>query len=262
MIRRRHTERSSCADRSKTRRGAWIPTAALVVAAAACACAAAACAHAGSRSSSSPPPSSSSVAVARAALADPRAPFWREPAPPVSRIRFETSAGSFVVEVHRDWAPRGADRLYDLARAGFFDDSRFYRVRAGFIAQFGIPGDPRIAAAWRDATIPDDSVRHSNARGTVSYAMTGPNARTTQLFVNLADNARLDAEGFAPVGVVVEGMDVVDRLYAGYGENAGGGMRGGKQGPIFERGNTWLDANYPKLDRLIRARAAGGKGRG
>lgn len=206
----------------------------------------------------SPIPSSD---VARAALADPRHPFWSARAPDVSRIRFETTAGAFVVEVHRHWAPRGADRLYDLARAGFFDDSRVFRVRAGFIAQFGIAGDPAVAAAWRDATIPDDPVRHANVRGTVSYAMTGPNARTTQLFVNLADNSRLDAEGFAPVGVVVAGMDVVDRLYAGYGESAGGGMRGGKQAPIFAGGNAWLDANYPKLDRLIRARvvAAAGK---
>jgi peptidyl-prolyl cis-trans isomerase A (cyclophilin A) len=198
-------------------------------------------------------PSPAPAAVARAALADPRHALWSEPAPALSRIRFETTAGAFVVEVHRDWAPRGADRLYDLARAGFFDDSRFFRVRAGFIAQFGIPGDPAIAAAWRDAKIPDDSVRHSNVRGTVSYAMTGPGERTTQLFVNLADNARLDAEGFAPVGVVAEGMDVVDRLYAGYGESAGGGMRGGKQDPIFAGGNAWLDRAYPKLDRLIRA---------
>jgi homoserine O-acetyltransferase len=202
-----------------------------------------------------PPPASASPPgeVARAALADPRHPFWIERAPALSRIRFETTAGAFVIEVHRDWAPRGADRLYNLARAGFFDDSRFFRVRAGFIAQFGIPGDPAIAAVWRDARMPDDSVRHSNVRGTVSYAMTGPDARTTQLFVNLADNSRLDAEGFAPVGVV-EGMDAVDHLYSGYGESAGGGMRGGKQGEIFAGGNAFLDRAYPKLDRLIRAR--------
>lgn len=229
---------------------AVVGVALVVIAAAGCA-----------RASHPAPPPVPPPDVARAALADPRHPFWSTRAPDVSRIRFETTAGAFVVEVHRDWAPRGADRLYDLARAGFFDDSRFYRVRAGFIAQFGIAGDPAVATAWRDATIPDDSVRHANVRGTVSYAMTGPNARTTQLFVNLADNSRLDAEGFAPVGVVVAGMDVVDRLYAGYGENAGGGMRGGKQAPIFASGNAWLDANYPKLDRLIRARvvAAAGK---
>ena len=153
-------------------------------------------------------------------------------------MRFETGKGAFVVEAHRDWAPRGADRFYNLVRAGFFDDSRFFRVRAGFIAQFGIPGDPAVAAVWQNRTIPDDPARQSNARGFVSYAMTGPGARTTQLFINLGDNSRLDKDGFAPVGRVVEGMEVVDRLYAGYGEEAGGGMRGGKQGKIFAGGDA------------------------
>lgn len=194
------------------------------------------------------------VAEARAALADPRHPLWSERAPDVFRLRFETTQGAFLVEVRRKWAPRGADRLFALARAGFFDDSRFSRVRAGFIAQFGIPGRPTVAAVWRVATIPDDPVRWSNTRGTVSYAMTGPNTRTTQLFINLADNGRLDAEGFAPLGTVIEGMAVVERLYAGYGEAAGGGMRGGRQGPVFEGGNTYLDRAYPRLDRLLRVR--------
>src|SRR5205085_540678 len=146
--------------------------------------------------------------------------------------------GDILIEVRRDLSPHGADRFYNLVRAGFFDDSRFFRVRAGFIAQFGIPGDPAIAAVWRDQTIPDDPVRESNTRGTISYAMTGPNARTTQLFINLGDNSRLDKDGFAPIGKVIEGMNVVDQLYSGYGEEAGGGMRGGKQGKIFEGGNT------------------------
>jgi homoserine O-acetyltransferase len=193
------------------------------------------------------------AADARAALLDARHPRWRERAPEVFRVRFETSQGVFVVEARREWAPRGADRLFGLARAGFFDDSRFSRVRAGFIAQFGIPGDPQVARVWRTASMPDDSVRWSNVRGTVSYAMTGPHTRTTQLFVNLADNRRLDAEGFAPLGVVVEGMDVVERLHAGYGEEAGGGMRGGRQAPVFEGGNAYLDRVYPRLDRLLRA---------
>ena len=188
------------------------------------------------------------------APAGARQALRRERAPEVFRVRFETTQGAFVVESRREWAPRGADRLFALTRAGFFDDSRFFRVRAGFIAQFGIPGDPGRAARWRAATIPDDPVRRSNTRGTVSYAMTGPNTRTTQLFVNLADNRRLDAEGFAPVGTVVEGMAVVDRLYAGYGEAAGGGMRGGRQGAIFDGGNVYLDRAYPRLDRLLRAR--------
>ena len=191
---------------------------------------------------------------ARAALLSPRHKLWGRKAPDVFRVKFETSKGDFVVEAHRDWAPRGADRLYNLVRAGFFDDSRFFRVRAGFIAQFGIPGDPAVAAVWRSRTIPDDPARQGNTRGSVAYAMTGPDTRTTQLFVNLADNSRLDGEGFAPVGRVVEGMDVVDRLYAGYGETAGGGMRGGKQAPLFEGGNAYLDREFPKLDRLLRAR--------
>jgi homoserine O-acetyltransferase len=196
---------------------------------------------------------SAAAREARAALLNPRHKFWNSRAPDVFRVRFETSKGDFVVEARRDWAPRGADRLYNLARAGFFDDSRFFRVRAGFIAQFGIPGDPRVAAPWQNQTMPDDPVRQSNTRGSVSYAMTGPDARTTQLFINLADNSRLDKDGFAPVGRVVEGMDVVDRLYSGYGEDAGGGMRGGRQGKIFAGGNAYLDREFPKLDKLGRA---------
>ena len=190
---------------------------------------------------------------ARAALLNPRHKFWDERAPDVFRVKFETSKGVFVVETRRDWSPRGADRFYNLARAGFFDDSRFFRVRVGFIAQFGIAGDPAVAAVWRNQTIRDDPARQSNTRGFVSYAMTGADARTTQLFINLGDHSRLDREGFAPVGKVVEGMDVVDSLYAGYGEDAGGGMRGGKQGRIFEGGNAYLDREFPKLDKLLRA---------
>jgi cyclophilin family peptidyl-prolyl cis-trans isomerase len=197
---------------------------------------------------------------ARAALLNPRHKFWDERAPDTFRVKFETTKGVFVVEARRDWAPRGADRFYNLVRAGFFDDSRFFRVRAGFVAQFGIAGDPAVAAVWRNQTIPDDPPRQSNTRGTVSYAMTGPGARTTQLFVNLGDNSRLDREGFAPVGRVVEGMEVVDSLYAGYGEDAGGGMRGGRQGLIFAGGNAYLDREYPKLDRLLRASVLTGRG--
>lgn len=176
-------------------------------------------------------------------------------APEVFRARFETGRGAFVVEARCAWAPRGVDRFYHLVHTGFFDDSRFFRVRARYIAQFGIPGDPTLAATWRDRTFPDDSARESNARGTIAYAMlTTPNTRTTQLFINLADNTALDAQGFAPIGRVVEGMAVVDSLYAGYDEGAGGGMRAGKQGRIFAEGNAHLDRDFPKLDRLIRAR--------
>lgn len=190
---------------------------------------------------------------ARAALMDPTHEAWRQPAPDVFRVRIETSKGPFVIEGHRAWAPRGTDRFYHLVRAGFFDDSRFYRVREGFIVQFGIPGDPAVTAVWTDQTLPDDSVRQSNTRGFIAYAMMGPNTRTTQLYINLDDNARLDAQGFAPIGRVVEGMHVVDQLYAGYGEEAGGGMRGGRQGRILAEGNAHLDRDFPLLDKLVQA---------
>jgi cyclophilin family peptidyl-prolyl cis-trans isomerase len=175
-------------------------------------------------------------------------------APEVFQVRFETTQGAFVVEAHREWAPHGADRFHALAASGFLDGSRFFRVVPGFIAQFGVAGDPKVTAAWKDRTIPDDPARRSNTRGTIAYAMTGPDTRATQLYINLADNSRLDAQGFAPIGRVTSGMEVVDRLYAGYGEGSGGGMRGGRQGEMLKGGNAWLDAHFPKLDRLLRAR--------
>lgn len=186
-------------------------------------------------------------------LLDPDHELWSRPAPESFQVAVETTQGEFVVEVVREWAPRGADRFFQLVEAGFFDDSRFFRVREGFIAQFGIPGDPSVAAVWKDRSFPDDPVRESNVRGTLAFAMTGPDTRTTQLYVNLADNSRLDAQGFAPIGRVVRGMDVVDRLYSGYGEEAGGGMRGGRQGKMMAGGNAYLDAEFPRLDRLTRA---------
>jgi cyclophilin family peptidyl-prolyl cis-trans isomerase len=153
----------------------------------------------------------------------------QSPIPNAFRVRIETTAGSFIIEAHRDWAPNGVDRLHQLVKAGIFNDSRFFRVVSNYIAQFGIAGDPKIAAAWRDKTILDDPVIQSNKRGFISYAMTGPNTRSTQLYINLTDNSRLDAQGFAPIGQVVEGMEVVDKLYSGYGESSGGGMRGGNK---------------------------------
>ncbi len=189
----------------------------------------------------------------RAALMNPKHELWSQRSPRVFNVRLETSEGSLVIEIHRDWAPLGADRFFNLVRAGFFDNSRFFRVRPGFIAQFGIPGDPVVAAVWKDQTISDDPVRQSNVRGTIAYAMTGPDTRTTQLYINLSDNSRLDKDGFAPIGKVVEGMDLADKLYAGYDENAGGGMRGGKQGKIFEGGKEYLDREFPRLDKLMRA---------
>jgi cyclophilin family peptidyl-prolyl cis-trans isomerase len=187
-------------------------------------------------------------------LGPPPVPAQPPHAPEVFQVRFETSQGAFVVEVHREQSPHGADRFHELVAAGYFDGSRFFRVVPGFIAQFGVAGDPKVTAAWKDRTIPDDPVRQSNTRGTIAYAMTGPNTRATQLYVNLADNSRLDAQGFAPIGRVTSGIDVVERLYGGYGETSGGGMRGGKQGEMLKGGNAWLDANFPKLDHLLRAR--------
>ncbi|HEX3108856.1 MAG TPA: peptidylprolyl isomerase [Thermoanaerobaculia bacterium] len=175
-------------------------------------------------------------------------------APALFRVQFETTRGSFVVEVHRDWAPIGADRFYRLVQQRFFDGQRFFRVRAGAFAQFGIPGDPRIAHQWRQKTIPDDPVRASNERGTLAYAFTKPGTRATQIFINLRDNREYDAQGFAPLGRVISGMDVVDSLYSGYGESSGGGMRAGHQDALFEEGNAWLDRNFPKLDAIVTAR--------
>lgn len=174
----------------------------------------------------------------------------------VYRVRVETSAGDFVIEVHRDWAPRGADRFRKLVAEHYYDDSRFYRAVAGRWVQFGIAGKPEVARKWRHKTIPDDRLRQPNTTGYVAFANTGPNTRSTQVYINLGDNsARNDKEaGFAPFGKVVEGMDVVERIYTGYGENSGGGMRAGHQDKLFEEGNAYLDREFPKLDRLIRAR--------
>jgi peptidyl-prolyl cis-trans isomerase A (cyclophilin A) len=171
----------------------------------------------------------------------------------LTRVRIETSKGSFVLEVNPQWAPLGARRFLELVRTGFFNDSRFFRVREKYIAQFGIAGDPAVTLRWKDRYIRDDSVRASNVRGTFAFAMTGPNLRNTQIYINLVDNKQLDEQGFSPVGRVVEGMDVVDQIYSGYGENAGGGLRAGKQQRMLEEGNAHLDKDFPKLDKLISA---------
>jgi cyclophilin family peptidyl-prolyl cis-trans isomerase len=180
--------------------------------------------------------------------------WWRRQAPDSFRVRVETSRGVFVLAITRALAPRGVDRFQQLVRAGFFDDSRFSRVVPGFIAQFGIPGRPETLATWPAPSFPDDSVRASNVRGAIAFAMTGPDTRTHQLFISLVDNSRLDAQGFAPIGRVIEGMDVVDALYGGYGETSGGGMRAGRQQRVFAEGNRYLDSDFPLLDRLLRAR--------
>jgi peptidyl-prolyl cis-trans isomerase A (cyclophilin A) len=173
-------------------------------------------------------------------------------APATYRARFETSAGNFVIEVNRDWAPRGADRFYELVKSGFYDNARFFRVLPGFMAQFGIAADPQVSAQWRDRRIPDDPVRQSNTRGMISYATAGPGTRTTQVFINYGNNGVLDGQGFSPFGHVIEGMEVVDRLYAGYGEGAPGGM-GPEQGQIEREGNTYLQHDFPKLDYVKHA---------
>ncbi len=173
-------------------------------------------------------------------------------APDVFQARFETSKGDFVIEVHREWSPNGADRFYNLVANGFYDDVRFFRVISGFMAQFGIHGDTAVAAAWRGRTIPDDPVMQSNTRGFVSYAMGGPNTRTTQIFINFVDNSRLDGMGFSPFGQVVEGMDVVDAIFSGYGEGQPRGS-GPAQGDIQSRGNEYLSADFPNLDFVRRA---------
>ncbi len=187
------------------------------------------------------------------ALLDPKGGWWKTNSPDLYKVKVTTSKGSFVIEIHKEWAPVGANRFYNLVSAGFFDDSRFYRVRKGTFAQFGIPGNPEIAKIWQHDAMPDDPVQKSNRRGFIAYAMTGPNARTTQLYINIKDNLQQDEQGFAPIGLVMEGMEVLDSLYAEYGDTAGGGMRGGKQRRLFEEGNAYLDKEFPKLDRLLKA---------
>jgi peptidyl-prolyl cis-trans isomerase A (cyclophilin A) len=174
------------------------------------------------------------------------------PAPAVYKVKFDTSKGAFEVEVHRDWAPAGADRFYNLVKNGFFDNARFFRVISGFMVQFGIHGDPAVSAQWRQARIPDDAVKQSNSRGTMTFATAGPNTRTTQIFINFADNSRLDRMGFAPFGQIVSGMNVVDSLYSGYGEGAPSGQ-GPDQGRMQQEGNAYLMKDFDKLDYIKKA---------
>ena len=183
-------------------------------------------------------------------LADPSA--LRETAPATYKARFETSKGGFVVDVNREWAPNGADRFYNLVKNGFYDGVRFFRVLDGFMAQFGISGDPKISAPWREARIQDDPVRQSNRRGFITYAMAGPNTRTSQVFINYGDNSALDRQGFSPFGQVTSGMNVVDALYNGYGEGAPRGQ-GPDQGRVQTEGNAYLAKNFPRLDFVKKA---------
>jgi peptidyl-prolyl cis-trans isomerase A (cyclophilin A) len=170
------------------------------------------------------------------------------------RVRFDTSKGAIVIAVHRDWAPQGAARFLELVRAGYYDDSRFFRVVKGLWAQFGINGDPAVATAWRQRTIPDDPRGQSMTRGRVAFAFAVPNGRTSQVYISLRDLSYQDDQGFVPFGEVVEGMNVADGLNSEYGEGSGGGIRAGRQQPLFDGGNTYLDREFPRLDRLLRAR--------
>jgi len=172
-----------------------------------------------------------------------------EQAPETYRVKLDTTKGPVVLEVMRAWAPKGADRFYNLVKAGFYNDVAFFRVINGFMAQFGIHGDPAISAKWRNARIPDDPVRQSNLRGFVSFAMGGPNTRTTQLFINYGDNSRLDRMGFPPFARVIQGMENIDLLYSEYGEGAPNG--GGPNQQIVQmKGNEYLRKDFPNLDYI------------
>jgi cyclophilin family peptidyl-prolyl cis-trans isomerase len=177
----------------------------------------------------------------------PTDPFWSTRAPDTVLVDIETTRGPITVVLRRAWAPHGVDRAYNLARAGYFDDSRFYRVVDGFIAQFGLAGDPVIAGVWSRRTLPPDARRVSNTRGTVTFAQSKADDRATNLFINLGDNSNLDALGFAPIGRVVKGMAVADRLYSGYGERP---MAKANAARVYGESNAFLDAKYPKLDRI------------
>jgi len=172
-----------------------------------------------------------------------------EQAPETFRARFETTKGTFTVEVTRAWAPLGADRFHSLIQSGFYNGARFFRIVPGFVVQFGIPGDPALARQWRSANIKDDLVTQTNAAGFITFATAGPNTRTTQVFINLGNNAALDRQGFAPFGRISEGMDVVGQLYSGYRE-------GPDQGRIQSEGNKYLESSFPKLDYIKKVEVA------
>jgi len=179
----------------------------------------------------------------------------RAKAPDSYKVQFTTTKGNVVIEIHRDWAPLGADRFYNLVRNGFFTDAAFFRVVPNFIVQFGLGPNPAVNKVWQNANFRDDPVKESNKRGTLTFATAGPNTRTTQLFINLKDNAPLDAQGFAPFGTVVEGMDIVDKIYPGYGERPA-------QDKITSEGKPYIDKNFPQLDRITAAKVLPAEGAG
>ncbi len=193
-------------------------------------------------------------AATNAALKTPAT--LKEMAPATFKVDFDTSGGMFTVEVHRDWAPNGVDRFYNLVKNGYFENVRFFRVVPGFMVQFGIHGDPALNGVWQSARIPRDPVKQSNTRGFLTYAMQGgpqgPDTRTVQMFISFGDNSFLDGQGFAPFGKVSKGMDVVDKIYGGYGDAPPQG-KGPDQGRVQSEGNAYLTKEFPKLDYIKKA---------
>jgi peptidyl-prolyl cis-trans isomerase A (cyclophilin A) len=187
------------------------------------------------------------VDLSKAKLRNPAS--LNETAPATYKVNFDTSAGTFVVEVHRDWAPKGADRFYNLVKNGYYDDTRFFRVVPNFMVQFGINGNPALQSSWQNAVMGDDPVKESNKRGYITFATRGPGSRTTQVFINFKDNSGLDRQGFAPFGQVVQGMDVVDKINAQYREQP-------SQAMIQSQGNAYLNKDFPKLDYIKKATIA------
>jgi peptidyl-prolyl cis-trans isomerase A (cyclophilin A) len=184
-------------------------------------------------------------------LINPSPADLAQPAPDSFTVRFETSKGQFTVRAYRAWAPNGVDRFHFLVNNGFYDGARFFRTLPNFVVQFGLNGNPAVSKAWETRTIPDEPVKQSNQAGFITYAMGGPNSRTTQIFINKVDNSRLDAMGFAPFAKVIDGMHVIEQFYGGYGD----GNRGGPdQRMIREQGNPYLDRQFPKLDSIVKAR--------
>ncbi|HEY5042760.1 MAG TPA: peptidylprolyl isomerase [Verrucomicrobiae bacterium] len=187
---------------------------------------------------------------------DKPAPAFADPAkltakaPETFKAQFDTTKGKFTIEVTRSLAPNGADRFYNLVSSGYFTDIAFFRVVPGFMCQFGMSGDPAVTAKWRQANIPDDLVKGSNTRGTITFAMGGPNTRTTQLFINFGDNSRLDSMGFPPFGKVIEGMDVVDKINGEYGDMPQQGGRGPNPDLMATEGNAYLKKDFPNLDYI------------
>ena len=186
-------------------------------------------------------------------LLDTKSPAVNLTAPADFKVKLETSKGDIVLHITRDWAPKGADRFYSLVKNGFYDECRFYRVLPKYVAQFGIHGDPTISAKWREVPVDDDPVKQKNTRGRLTFAKSGPNTRTTNLFLNLRDSTSLDSQGFAPIGEVVEGLEIADQLHSGYGDGAPKG-RGPSQKKIYEEGNAWLKKDFKDLDFIKTAK--------